>query len=172
MSTLYVDNIYSKTGTSQALDIDSSGRVLLSAIPFMKMEVGSNTSLTGSSSGVTTPFASVISSRGITLNTSTYMFQVPVTGLYHFSGSVRVDATVQYVWWTVADSSGTRLQASGFALGNYYSNPNAFSTVSGSMLHPLTASTDYQIQFGSNIVGSIQVNGGQTWMDIFLLGAS
>lgn len=27
MSTLYVDNIYSKTGTSQALTIDSSGRV-------------------------------------------------------------------------------------------------------------------------------------------------
>ena len=29
MSTLYVDNIYSKTGTAQALTIDSSGRVTM-----------------------------------------------------------------------------------------------------------------------------------------------
>ena len=29
MSTLYVDKIYSKTGTSQALTIDSSGLVVM-----------------------------------------------------------------------------------------------------------------------------------------------
>ena len=172
MSTLYVDNIYSKTGTAQALTIDSSGQVLLPAIPFMKMEVGSNTSVTGSTTGEITPFANVLSSRGITLNTSTYKFQVPVTGLYHFSGSVRINNTPDYIWWTIADSSGTRLQASGFVLGNYRSPLGGFSTASGSMLHPLTASTDYQIQFGSSINGTVTLNGTQTWMDIFLVGGN
>lgn len=172
MSTLNVDQIGHSTSGTTGLTIDSSGQVLLPAIPFMKMDVSASITVTASSSGETTPFNNVLSSRGITLNTSTYMFQVPITGLYHFSGSVRVDTNAHYVWWTVADSSGTRLQTSGFALGNYYSNPNSFSTVSGSMLHPLTASTDYQIQFGSNVAGTVQVNGLQTWMDIFLVGGN
>lgn len=167
-SIIGVQELQHTNGTSAAT-IDSSGRVLLSAIPFMKMDVGSDTSVTGSTSGVTTPFANVISSRGITLNTSTYMFQVPVTGLYHFSGSVRINSTPDYIWWTIANSGGTRLQSNGFVTGG---SAVSFSTVSGSMLHPLTASTDYQIHFGSSINGTVTVHGLQTWMDIFLVGGN
>jgi len=171
-SILNVDQIGHSTSGTTGLEIDSSGQVLLSAIPFMKMEVNGSTTVTGASGGAITPFDNVLSSRGITLNTSTYMFQVPITGLYHFSGSVRVDSNTNYIWWTVADSSGTRLQSNGFVLGNYYAAPSSFSTVSGSILLPLTASTDYQIQFGSNVNGSIQVTGFQTWMDIYLVGGN
>ena len=90
-SILNVDQIGHSTSGTTALEIDSSGQVLLPAIPFMKMEVDTNTSVTASG-GTTTPFNNVLSSRAITLNTSTYMFQVPVTGLYHFSGALRVNA--------------------------------------------------------------------------------
>ena len=173
MSTLNVDQIGHSTSGTTGLEIDSSGRVLLPAIPFMKMEVGnSDVSVTNSPSGTTTPFASVLSSRGITLNTSTYMFQVPVTGLYHFSGAVRVNNIVDYLWWTLATSDDTRLQSNGLVLGNYRSPVSQFSTACGSTLHPLTASTDYQIVFGSNITGTVTVNGLQTWMDIFLVGGN
>ena len=172
-SILNVDQINNAAGTG-GLTIDSSGQVLLPAIPFMKMDVGSDTNVTGSSSGVPTPFKNVLSSRGITLNTSTYKFQVPVTGLYHFSGSVRISltTTADYIWWTVADTSGTRLQNNGFVLGNYRAPIGQFSTASGSMLHPLTASTDYEIQFASSFNGTYVVHGPQTWMDIFLVGGS
>ena len=170
-SILNVDQIgHSSSGTT-ALEIDSSGQVLLPAIPFMKMEVDGDTSVTVSG-GTTTPFDNVLSSRGITLNTSTHMFQVPVTGLYHFSGSVRIDALSDYIWWTIADSGGTRLQPSAFVLGNYRSPLSQFSTSSGSQLMPLTASTDYQIQFGSSVTGANNVKGDQTWMDIFLVGGN
>jgi hypothetical protein len=175
MSTLYVDNIYSKTGTSQALEIDSSGQVLLSAIPFMKMTVGTSVNISATTLGTTTPYNNVISSRGITLNASTYKFQVPVTGLYHFSGAVRLNASAaDYIWWGVADSSGTILQLNQLVLANYRSPTSNFSTCAGSVLQPLTASTDYQIIVGisASSVGTQTVSGGQTWMDIYLVGGN
>ena len=171
-SIINVDQIGHSTSGTTALTIDSSGRVLLPAIPFIKMDVSAAITVNASSSGQPTPFNNVLSSRGITLNTSTYKFQVPVTGLYHLSGSVRVDAATDYVWWTVADSSGTRLQSSAFVLANYRSPVSLFSTSSGSILQPLTASTDYQIQFGSSVSGAITVYAAQTWMDIFLVGGN
>jgi hypothetical protein len=171
-SIIGVQELQHTNGTTAAT-IDSSGQVLLPAIPFMKMEVSGNTSVgSGSDTVHTTPFSNVLSSRGITLNTSTYMFQVPVTGLYHFSGAVRINALADYIWWTIADSSDTRLQTSAFVLGNYRSPVSQFSTSSGSQLMPLTASTDYQIQFGSSVAGAVTVNANQTWMDIFLVGGN
>jgi hypothetical protein len=173
MSTLNVDQIGHSTSGTTGLEIDSSGQVLLPAIPFMKMEVNGNTSVgSGSDTIYTAPFNNVVSSRGITLNTSTYMFQVPVTGLYHFSGAVRANALADYIWWTIADSSGTRLQNSAFVLGNYRSPNSQFSTSSGSILQPLTASTDYQIQFGASVSGAVTVESNQAWMDIFLVGGN
>lgn len=172
---LNVGTIKEATGTTTAMTIDSNGQVLLSAIPFMKMNLSANTSVSATTTGVTMPLDNVISSRGITLNTSTYKFQVPVTGLYHFSGAVRVDSgAIDYLWWSIADSSGTALQTNQLVLANYRAPVSNFSTVSGSAVQSLTASTDYQIIFGvsASAVGTQTVSGGQTWMDIYLLGAN
>lgn len=172
---LNVGTIKEATGTTTAMTIDSSGQVLLSAMPFMKMNLSGNTNVSANTTGVIMPLDNVISSRGITLNTSTYKFQVPVTGLYHFSGAVRINSSViDYLWWMVADSSGTPLQTDQLILGNYRSPVSNFSTACGSAVQPLTASTDYQIIFGvsTSATGTVTVNSGQTWMDIFLLGAS
>jgi len=170
---LNVSTMKEATGTTTAMTIDSSGQVLLSAIPFMKMEVNPSTSVGGSTDTIyTVPFNNVLSSRGITLNTSTYKFQVPVTGLYLFSGAVRSNTLSDYIWWTIADSSGTRLQTDAFVMGNYRAPVSQFATSSGSQLMPLTASTDYQIQFGASVTGAVTVELRQTWMDIFLVGGN
>jgi len=172
---LNVGTIKEATGTNTAMTIDSSGQVLLSAIPFMKMNLSTSTSASATTTGTTTPLENVISSRGITLNTSTYKFQVPVTGLYHFSGAVRVNSSViDYLWWAVADSSGTALQTDQLVLANYRSPVSNFSTSCGSAVQPLTASTDYQIIFGvsASAAGTVTVSAGQTFMDIYLLGAN
>ena len=170
---LNVGTIKEATGTTTAITIDGSGQVLLPAIPFMKMNVSTSTTVgSGSDTIYTAPFANVISSRGITLNTSTYKFQVPVTGLYHFSGAVRSNTISDYIWWTIADSGGTQLQTSALVLANYRAAASSFSTSSGSILQPLTASTDYQIQFSASVSGAVTVEAGQTWMDIFLVGGN
>ena len=172
---LNVGTIKEATGTTTAMTIDSSGRILLSAIPFMKMNIGTNPSSSATTTGTITPFANVLSSRAITLNTSTYKFQVPVTGLYSFNGAVRVNSsTIEYVWWSVADSSGTILQTNQLVLGNHYVPNGSFSSCAGSLVQSLTASTDYQIVYGvsSAAAGTVTLDGSQTWMDIFLVGAS
>ena len=173
-SIIGVQGLQHTNGTS-AMTIDSSGQVLLSAIPFMKMNVGTNTSVSATTTGTTIPFANVLSSRGITLNTSTYKFQVPVTGLYHFSGAVRANSTsIEYIWWSIANSSGTILQTNQLVLGNYLVPTGQFSTAAGSLVQSLTASTDYQIVFGvnSSAAGTLTVDGEQAWMDIFLVGSN
>jgi len=170
MSTLYVDNIYSKTGTSQALTIDSSGQVLLSAIPYMQMKCTDGTSFTKNNSAITR-FNNVIASRGITLNTSTYKFQVPVAGLYHFSGAVRWNNASSYLWWKVDDGSGTAVQNGALILNN--GNSGSFATSAGSFIAPLAASTDYQITFGDGAINTAALDAtGQTFMSIYLVGAS
>jgi len=85
MSTLYVDNIYSKTGTSQALTIDSSGRIVTPARPAFSgthINVGGNTGLTGDIIMNTEDF-----DIGGNYNSSTGVYVVPVTGIYRYSFS-------------------------------------------------------------------------------------
>ena len=150
------------------LSIDSSGRILMTARPFIKMNMSSNQSATTSAVGNILPLQNVISSSGITLNTTTYKFQVPVTGLYNVSGSARVNAAATYIWWTIADGSGTHVNTSQYVLGN--SNFTSGSTASGSILASLTASTDYQIVQGSSLTGSQTFQQEQNFIDIFLVG--
>jgi hypothetical protein len=52
-------------------------------------------------------------------------------------------------------------------------NSSGFVTCLGSILLPLAASTDYQIQFGDGSTSnSRNVYGGQSYMTIHLVGAS
>ena len=152
------------------ISIDSSGQVLLSAIPYMRMKCTDGTSFEKSSSAITR-FNNVIASRGITLNTSTYKFQVPVAGLYHFSGAVRWNNGSSYLWWRVDDGSSNAVQSGALILNN--GNSSSFITSAGSMVVPLAASTDYQITFGDGAINTATLDtSGQTFMTIYLVGAS
>lgn len=168
MSTLNVDQIGHSTSGTTGLEIDSSGQVLLPAIPFMRMKSTYSTSFLKNSSAIT-PFDNVIDSRGITLNTSTYKFQVPVAGLYHFSGAVRWNNGSSYLWWRVDDGSGVAVQDGSLILTN--SNSGSFITSAGSFVCPLSALTDYQITFGDGANNTASVDAtGQTFMTIYLVG--
>ena len=167
---LNVGTIKEATGTTTAFTIDGSGQVLLSAIPFMRMKSTYSTSFEKTGQAII-PFNNVIDSRGITLNTSTYKFQVPVAGLYHFSGAVRWNNASSYLWWRVVDGSGSDASDGSYVLNN--GNSTSFITTAGSMVVPLAASTDYQIEFGDGATNTATIDpSGQTFMSICLVGAS
>ena len=167
-SILNVNKIRATGSTTDGLAVNSSGQVTLPAIPFMRMQVSGNPSVTEVSGKGTVPFNNIIDSRGITLDTSSYLIQVPVTGLYHFSGSVRWNRAASYVWWTVDDSGGTTVQGSSLVLES--NNAGSFITSSGSLVIPLSSGTDYKVVFGDGGNNTSTINGGQTFMTIYLVG--
>lgn len=170
-SILNVDQIGRSTSGTTGLEIDSSGQVLLSAIPFMRMKSTYSTSIVKDAGQTITPFNNVIDSRGITLNTSTYKFQVPVAGLYHFSGAVRWNNASSYLWWRVSDGSGNDASDAAYVLNN--GNSSSFITTAGSIVVPLAASTDYQIEFGDGANNTATIDSsGQTFMSIYLVGGN
>lgn len=96
MSTLYVDNIYSKTGTSQALTIDSSGRILTPARPAFsayKSGAGAWQSF-GSTSPTVMPFDATFLNVGNCYDTTNYKFVVPINGIYNFYFQLYANATI------------------------------------------------------------------------------
>ncbi len=94
MSTLYVDNIYSKTGTSQALSIDSSGRVTMPVVPAWRVSTSGNQSVSSTGWTVIQLNTSDTENRfingGVTLNN--YKVVVPVSGIYAVHSYVRIDS--------------------------------------------------------------------------------
>ena len=92
MSTLYVDNIYSKTGTSQALTIDSAGRVTTPARPaFLVHRGGSAATLTEGNDHQIFPFNAVAFDIGGNYNTTNFNYVCPVDGVYFFALNARID---------------------------------------------------------------------------------
>ncbi len=93
MSTLYVDNIYSKTGTSQALDIDSSGRVTLGTPVYGHFYNSSAAASLGSVATLVklTLNATYKQSGGFTLANNEVT--VPMAGVYRWSVAIQLDCT-------------------------------------------------------------------------------
>jgi|DEB0MinimDraft_6_1074348.scaffolds.fasta_scaffold24354_2 hypothetical protein len=95
MSKLYVDEIASKTGGTDALTIDSSGRILTPARPVLLAQgnvnsdvvYANNADITFATSGV--GFGE-FAQGGMSLVSNT-QFTVPITGLYQFQASVYVN---------------------------------------------------------------------------------
>lgn len=164
-SRILVDEIYSKTGNTSALTIDSSGRVAQPALPYAMVNTAADATITPET---TVPFNNVISSRGIVWDTSAYSFTVPVTGIYSFSGNVRINANRGYVFWAVADNSGNILQGSKLVIAHGASS--GFTSASGSCLASLTAAINYKIITSDDTGSSVSISGSQTFMDIHLVG--
>tara|TARA_R100000231_G_scaffold7635_1_gene10530 strand:+ start:9861 stop:10931 length:1071 start_codon:yes stop_codon:yes gene_type:complete len=169
---LNVGTIKDASATSTAMTIDSSGRVILSAIPYIRLEVtGTPSTAIGSDSIGIIPLNNVIASRGITHNTSTFAFQVPVAGLYNFQGGLRWNSSsANYLWWRVAQTDGTLVQN---VLVINTGTTGSFISSFGSIILPLAASTDYRIEFGDGSASTTtSVQGGQSFMTIHLVGGA
>ena len=165
-SILNVDKIRANGSTTDALIVNSSGQVSLPKTPYAIVNLSADATLTP---GAIVPFDNVVSSQGISWNTSTYLFTVPISGLYLFSGAVRLNADRGFVYWQVFDSSGTAVQANKLVLSQGYSGVG-FTTAMGSCLLSLSAGTNYKILVYDNSASSVVCAGSQTYMDIVLIG--
>ena len=94
MSKLYVNDIYSKTGAKEAINIDSDGHVTTPVVPAWRVSLTATQSV--SSIGTTqvqldqTSTENCFLNGGVTLNS--YKVVVPVTGIYAVHSYVRIDS--------------------------------------------------------------------------------
>ena len=90
MSTLKVGTIQDHANSITAMTIDSSGRVLTPARPTLFADCNNGSSAAydtiGNFSAV--PYRRVVSGSGISLNTSTYVFTIPITGFYQINATI------------------------------------------------------------------------------------
>ena len=89
-SELGVQTIQHTNGTD-AMTIDSSGRITTPARPAFKATLSADSAQTTSSGWVTVPWNTASINVGNSFNTSNYTFTTPVAGIYLFSYIVRVD---------------------------------------------------------------------------------
>ena len=93
-SRILVDEIYSKTGNTSALTIDSSGRVQMPVVPAWRVGLTSNQTNTTSGSDVLVSFDESASDNcflqgGVTLSSG--IITVPVAGVYNVNVVARID---------------------------------------------------------------------------------
>ena len=130
MSTLYVDNIYSKTGTSQALTIDSSGRVTTPATPAFRAYKSGTAGWQsfGGTSSTVMPFDATFFNVGNCYDTTNYKFVVPIDGIYTFYFQFYGDSTANdaYIRLDGASAAYSRTRDTGSTVvTNYIAELNA-----------------------------------------------
>ena len=165
-SILNVDKIRANGSTTDALIVNSSGQVSLPKTPYALVNLSTDATITPMTD---VPFNNVLSSQGISWNTSTYQFTVPVSGLYNFSGAVRLNADRTFVYWFVTDSSNSAVQNNKLVL-SHGATGATFTTATGSCLLSLSTGTNYKIRVVDNSQTSVVCQGSQSFMDIVLIG--
>jgi hypothetical protein len=166
MSTLYVDNIYSKTGTSQALTIDSSGRVTTPARPAFCAVLTATTAFSSISSGVDlTQYLTTIDYNIGNHYSAANGFVAPIDGIYHF--------TCGFYYYSAADGelrvfkNGAIYQRlSNSALG---ANRNPFSA-QASFTMQLSVNDAVKMNFQSFTNASMYDGNRNTFFSGFLVG--
>ena len=172
-SILGIDTIQNTVGTTAA-SIDNAGRMTQPNIPFIMCNCDGSSTTTVAPTGYTgrIPLHNIFSSRGITLDTSTNLWSVPVTGLYHISAAVRINSNLAYLYWTIDDmtdsSNPALVQGSKLVLA--HGETAGFTTASGSLALNLQTGKSYQLRAGANNGASQTLNQEQTWMDAYLIG--
>lgn len=86
MSKLYVNEVHSKTGSTKALEIDSSGIITTPALPAFRAysSAGGAWQSFGNTNANVMPFDTTNFNIGNHYNTSSYKFIAPVAGVYSF----------------------------------------------------------------------------------------
>ena len=183
MSTLITDNVNTgtikdSTGNTTAITIDSAGRVAQPQKPYLFAHVtGTNPAITPAGFTGKVPYNDVFGSSGISLDTSTSLFTVQVTGLYQINAAVRIQGNRTFVYWAVVDDNGGNPQVlpdadggNNIVTGVGSATGPGFGTAVGSVLQRLQTGKSYYIRCNdsSGTATTIQVN--QTWLQIYFVG--
>ena len=167
-STIGVQNIAHTNGTN-AMTVNSDAVVSLPNIPYLIANTATAKNVTPHSYTGTIIYDTVISSRGILLNTTTGIFTVPLNGLYEITASVRLGANLTYAYWQLINHDATST-VQGNKLVMSHGSTAGFTTIQGSAMYNLVASTNYKITIGANSQSTVGVSEEQTWLDIKLIG--
>ena len=180
MSTLITDNVNTGTikssGGTTAMTIDSGGRVAQPQKPYLFAQVtGSNAAITPTGFTGKIPYNSALASSGISLDTSTSLFTVPVTGLYQINAAVRIQANRTFVYWAVVDDNSGSPQVLPDADGGNnivlgHGQDAGFTTGTGSCMQILRTGKSYYLRCNDSSGAATTVQVVQTWMQIYFVG--
>ena len=187
MSTLITDNVNTgnvntgtikdSTGNTTAITIDGSGRVAQPNKPYLFAQVqgGSNPAITPTAFTGKIPYNAVLASSGISLDTSTSLFTVPVTGLYQINAAVRIQANRTFVYWAVVDDNSGNPQVLPDADGGNnivlsHGQDAGFTTATGSCMQILRTGKSYFLRANDSAGSATTVQTVQTWMQIYFVG--
>jgi len=119
MSKLYVDSIASKTGGTDALTIDSSGRVSVDKPVGFSVDKAAAQTTAGTGVIITNFRTTTVGmygafnnngANGTMLNLSTGIVTIPVNGYYQFNATIRIDnfaGAYHFLDFEKTDSNGT-----------------------------------------------------------------
>ena len=159
MSTLYVDNIYSKTGTAQALTIDSSGRVTMPVVPAWRVALSASQSV--SSIGYTQVQLDQISTENCFLNggvtISSYEVVVPITGIYAIHSYARIDSLgTGYVQLGITINGVRTGRSDSYSIEG--SPPSNYVTINASDVFSVTANDTFRMEVYTSNDNSYTIN--------------
>jgi hypothetical protein len=178
MSTLYVDNIYSKTGTAQALTIDSSGNVnipnklTVGTIPAVYAQGGNNNNKAiesgdrigatndGQAAFLTDGTQRSFIQGGMTYDSATGTFTVPVAGLYYIMGQYYLN-----------ENNSARIQCyiNDFAVSLAHIHFNS-GTVRTECIQNLSANDEIEFRQDTGSTRTVYEGVNHTLVSIYLIG--
>ena len=186
MSTLIATNgnitnvntgtIKDSTGNTTAITIDSSGRVAQPQKPYLfAKRGGSSAAITPSGFSGKVPYNSVLGSSGISLDTSTYLFTVPITGLYQINAAVRIQANRTFVYWALVDETSGSPEVLPDADGGNnivlcHGQDAGFTTAAGACSAILRTGKSYFIRANDSSGTATTVTADQTWLQMHFVG--
>ena len=148
-STLKVQNI-AHTGGTNALTIDSTGRILTPARPAFSVKRNGN-------QGITNNTAEKIQWNQKTFDigsnfdhTTNYYFTVPITGIYQLQYNLRLenlDTAGSYVQIKLKKNSGTTLDTYTIDLNEEFTSDVDFTMATHSNIYQLTATDTVYVEY-------------------------
>ena len=176
MSTLKVGTIQDHANSNTAITIDSSGRVAHPQRPYLfAQRAVTDGAVTPTGFTGKVPYNSVLGSSGISLNTSTFLITVPITGLYQINAAVRINANRTFVYWGVVDDNNGSPQVLPDADGGNnivlcHGQEAGFTTAAGACMQLLRTGKSYYIRTNDSSGSATTVETTQTWLQMHFVG--
>ena len=151
---------------------NSGGHLKFDNKPFSLVRAGPGLNAYTSASysrGDKVPYNTVTASNGIVWNTTDHTFTVPISGLYLFSGCVRIGRDDDWMYWWVYKEGTGAIYTEKLVLSHGTSG-SSFTTGNGSTMAELETTESYSIRafWKTNTTTTFYL--GQTWMDIVFVG--